>query len=318
MYFRLDRGLGVPLDALTIGLGEVVPVGLGDPVSLDFGDEEGVERVFTGSVAEIRARTAGVEIFALGALLALVHLRVSRHYLQSSAGHIARDLLGQAGTPVGHIEEGAVFPAFAVDRRQGAFPQLKALADRLDFHLFSDRMGRIHFRNLGPGAEAGTNAHAIPAQGEGSAAGILLHGRDILEARGIRTALPARRITVGGDSPMSAGGEDQWSWLSAQEAGFQGSSGEGAELILADPLARTQELASRFAAARRNALRLRQRRLHVTMAGRADLELGDQLETGKAAMADLNGRGLVQALRHRFDTEAGFVTEADLWMEAGA
>ncbi|HLL54857.1 MAG TPA: hypothetical protein VK447_14985, partial [Myxococcaceae bacterium] len=143
-YFAVDRSLEIPADGLRVVLAERGEVAPGDVAELQLGDEDGLERVFTGTIVEVRPHAAGTEIFAAGTVLALLELRASSLYQEQTAGDIARDLIGKAGLSEGDISDGVSLPRFAVERRRSAFPQLKGLAARLGFDVFSDREGKIH------------------------------------------------------------------------------------------------------------------------------------------------------------------------------
>jgi hypothetical protein len=321
-YFAVDRSLEIPADGLRVLLaerGEVVP---GDEAELELGDEDGLERVFTGTVVEVRPHAAGVEVFAAGTVLALLELRASSLYQEQTAGDIARDLIGRAGLDEGDISDGLSLPRFAVERRRSAFPQLKALATRLGFDLFSDREGKIHFRGLGEAANLGSGGLAGAAGAAAGAAGALLggggalaFGKHLIATGGVSRPALGRKIVVGGESPMSGQGEDKSFWLTAKDTDFEGSAGEGEETVVLDPLARTKDMAGRFAAGYLAGLRRKRRELKVTVLGQAELDLGDPLETVEAPEALLNGKGFVKALRHRFGGGRGFLTEATLCVE---
>jgi hypothetical protein len=324
-YFAVDRSLDVAADGLRVRLSERGEVAPGDAAELDLGDQDGLERVFTGSVVEVRPHAAGVEIFAAGTALALLELRASSLYSEQSAGDVARDLIGQAGLAAGEISDGISLPRFAVERRRSAWLQLKALAARLGFDLFSDRTGKIHFRGLGEAANlsAGGLAGAASAVAEvasvltgGSAA--LAFGKHLIAARAIEKPAVGRKLVVGGESPMSGQGEDKSFWLTAKDSDFEDSAGDGDELLVQDPVARTKDMAGRFAAGYLAGLQRTRRELRVRVLGQASLELGDPLQTIDAPTALLNARGFVKELRHRFGSDIGFVTDATLCVEGEA
>jgi hypothetical protein len=257
--FVVERSLDVPVDSLRVSLAESAGVAAGDPVQLDLGDEDGLERVFTGSVAEVRPRLGGCELFCVGRMLALVDLRVSSFYRDRSAGDVVRDLVGQAALDKGEIADGVALPRFAVERRVGAHAQLRRLADRLGYALFADRQGKIHFRGLGAAASLGSggglgaglanvaaSASAALDVGGGGRAG-LAYGTQLLNASGGLRPSFGRTLLVGGESPMSGQGEDKSFWLTATDSDFQDSAGQGAEMLLSDPIARTKDMAGRFA-----------------------------------------------------------------------
>ncbi|HEX6908901.1 MAG TPA: hypothetical protein VF142_00820 [Longimicrobium sp.] len=324
-YFAVDRSLEVPADGLRVWLAERGSVAPGDPAELDLGDPDGLERVFTGTVAEVRPRAGGCEVFAVGTMLGLLELRVASLYVDQSAGDVARDLIGQAGLDEGEVSDGITLPRFAVERGLPAFPQLRALADRLGFDLFADREGAIHFRGLGPAAGLGSGglggAVAGAAAGAGTSAlgmggGALAYGSHLIQAQARLRPDPARTVVVGGESPMSGAGEDKSFWLTALDADFQDSAGSGDELLVVDPLARTKDMAGRFAAGYLANLRRTRRSLRITVPGDPALELGADLQTVDAPDGLLNAQGFVTAIRHRFGAGIGFLTEATLSVEA--
>src|SRR5688572_19570861 len=73
-YFVVERSLAVPADGLRVWLAERAGVLPGDAAELELGDPDGMERVFTGTVAEVRPRAGGCEVFAVGTMLGLLEL----------------------------------------------------------------------------------------------------------------------------------------------------------------------------------------------------------------------------------------------------
>jgi hypothetical protein len=329
--FVAERSLDVPIDSLRVTLAESGGASPGDPVGLDLGDEDAVERVFTGTIAEIRPRLDGCQLFCLGTMLGLVDLRVSSFYRAQSAGDVVRDLVGQAGLQAGEIADGIDLPHFAVERRVGAHAQLRRLAERLGYSLFSDRTGKIHFRGLGPAASlsvlggalsgvasaaAGAASAAAAALGIGGGGGIA-YGKHMLDCAAHLQPALGRTIVVGGESPMSGFGEDKSFWLAAADSQYEGSSGDGPELLVTDPAARTKDMAGRFAAGYATSFNRRSRDIRISVLGLPALELGDSTGGSGAPVAALNASGYVKALRHRFGFLEGFVTDIVVSAEGG-
>ena len=330
--FVVERSLDVPIDGLRVALAESGSVSPGDTVQLDLGDEDGLERVFTGSVAEIRPRLGGCELFCVGTMLALVDLRVSSFYQAQSAGDVVRDLIGQASLDAGDISDGIDLPRFSIERSVGAHAQLRRLAQRLGYSLFSDREGKIHFRGLGPAANldsiggglggaasalAGAASAASAALGVGGGGG-LAYGKHLLAAvAGLRPKF-GRTLLVGGESPMSGQGEDKSFWLTATDTDYEGSSGSGDELLVIDPAARTKDMAGRFAAGYAASFDRRTGEIRLTVLGMPALELGDSTGASDAPESGLNASGYVKGLRHRFGFLEGFVTDIVVSPEGSA
>ena len=334
--FVVERSLGVPIDGLRVWLADSGGVAPGDRVRLDLGDEDGLERVFTGSVAELRPALSGCSLFCTGTMLGLVELRVAAFYQDRSAGDVVRDLAAQAALQTGAISDGLTLPRYAIERRVGAHAQLRRLAQRLGFALFADRLGQVHFRGLGAAAKlgsagglgglvadaagaAGAAGAAAAALGLGGAAGGgLAYGKHLLSADAALRPPPGRKIVVGGESPMSGQGEDKSFWLTATDSDFEDSAGAGDELLIADAAARTKDMAGRFAAGYAAGLGARTAALRLSVLGMPALELGDSISTSDAPEARLNASGMIAGLRHRFSAREGFVTDLVVALEPSA
>ena len=76
-----------------------------------------------------------------------------------------------------------------------------------------------------------------------------------------------------------------------------------------DPAARTKDIADRFAAGLVVSANRTAHQVTIRVLGRPQVDLGDTVDIGAAPDELINGSGYVRALRHRFDAEAGFVTE---------
>jgi hypothetical protein len=235
-------------------------------------------------------------------------------------------LVGQAGLDEGDISDGIDLPRFSVERRLGAQAQLRRLADKLGYSLFSNREGKIHFRGLGPAANlqsgalgglAGAASAVEGALGIGGSGG-LAYGKHLLSAAaGLRPAF-GRKVLVGGESPMSGQGEDKSFWLTATDSDYEDSSGSGDELLVIDPTARTKDMAGRFAAGYAASFDRRTADIRLTVLGMSALELGDSTGASGAPENGLNASGYIKGLRHRFGPWEGFVTDIVVSPEAGS
>lgn len=313
----IERDMLVAADGLEVDLVDRGGIQLGDPVVVALGHDVERNTVFTGSVAELRETLHGVRIRAFGRLNALLDLRVSAVYERQTAGDIVRDLLMQAGLETGSVDDGPSLPRFAVDRRLCAYRHLRALAERLGYELYGDRDGKVMFHALG-------SAAALDAGGLFSAAAPAVDAA--MELRGAATeyavgkhliaAVVQQRVAgpcvveVGGESPMSSAGSATAHWLSAKGSDNHAGAGDGSTVkLMLDPAARTKDLAGRFAAGYLSTLSRRARHVSATVLGRSGLELGDTISLTGGADALANSSGYVQALRHRFSTDSGFVTD---------
>jgi hypothetical protein len=326
--FVVERSLDVPIDGLRVLLGDSGKVAPGDAVQLDLGDEDGLERVFTGTVAELRPRLGGCQLVCAGTMLDLVELRVASFYQDKFAGDVVRDLLSRTAIDVGRIEDGVMLSRYAIERRLGAHAQLRRLADRLGFSLFSDREGRVHFKGVGAaaslgsggglGALAGAASPAAGALGLGGGGGGLAFGKHLLAAAAALQPPFARTVTVGGESPMSGQGEDKSYWLTPKDSAYQDSAGSGDEWLITDSAARTKDMAGRFAAGYAAGFGRRAAAIRLSVLGMPALELGDSLGASGAPEPGLNATGTITSLRHRFGERDGFVTDVTIATEPAA
>lgn len=304
---NIDRDMDVSADSTWVATANSANVALDDEVSVKLGHDGEDHVVFTGQVTSLRPDIKGNEIYALGKLGTLMNLRVSAVYENQTAGSIAKDLISQAGLTVGKADTGPTLPRFVVDNRRSAHAHLKDLANRLGYELYTNRNGQIMFHALGAAAGLDSMA-ALPALSTGVET--YSYGQHILNADAKRTNKPLNQIRVGGESPMSSQGDTTMAWLTASDADYQGSAGDGtpARLVL-DAAARTKDLADRFAAGLLATSTRKAHEIQVRLPGRAQVDLGDTVSTADLANDLLNGIGYVRGIRHRFNTHAGFITE---------
>jgi hypothetical protein len=314
--FVVDRDMDVPADALRLCLRKRAGIAVGDAVKLELGHDGEEETVFTGAVEMVRPAISDVVVRALGTTHDLLNLRTSTTYVNQSAGSIARDLIGQAGLSAGTVGDGPVLPRYIVDRALSAHRHLKDLADRLGYELYADRDGNVMFHPLGPasnldalgGALGAAVGGLLGAGGEGYAFGQQLLGA----ATGLRDAAWGT-VEVGGESPMSGQGDTTEHWLTTNDADYMGSAGDvEPALLVRDPAARTKDLADRFAAGRLAVAARIVRGTSISVLGRPQVDLGDNVAVADVPDETVNGSGYVRAIRHRFGDEAGFVTE--MWI----
>jgi phage protein D len=319
----VERDMDTPADALTLVLMERQGVALGDAVSLDLGHDGTEETVFTGTVVRLRPTLTGVQVQALGHMQDLLNLHQVATYEDKTAGSIAHDLIDAAALTAGTVESGPVLPRYAIDAQSSAFWHLKRLADRLGYELYGDRRGAIHFRALGAaanldaavgglGAVAGAAASSVGALLGGGSTGYAF-GQHLLAAVATQQQPAWAAIAVGGESPMSGQGDTTAHWLTTADADYRGAAGDGRpQQLRLDPVARTKDLADRFAAGQLAVVQRQQHQVQITGLGRPQVELGDAISTSAAPDALLNGNGYIRAIRHRFSGTSGFVTDLRL------
>lgn len=255
-------------------------IGAGQPAEVTLDDET----VFTGTVTMVLPTLTGTEVRALGTTLAMQRLRAPAAYERRAAGAIVRDLADRAGVETGTVEPGVMLPADYLDGAVSAYHHARALADRLGFELYTDRHGRLMFCE--PGSTTTTT---------------YTYGRDLFAAAG-RLTTDWLMPVVGGEGHMSEGGENSVHWLSVEDL----TGGTGGRLVL-DPLARTQDLADRFAAGYATTWHRDVRRVALRVPGNARIDLGERIRL--AGTPAVGAGGYVRAVRHTVDARSGWVTE---------
>ena len=312
----VERDMDVPADALRLSLQERAGIALGDEVTLELGHDGEEETLFTGAVESVRPAISGVVVRALGRTQDLLKLRTSRTYVNQSAGSIARDLISQAGPSAGTVEDGPVLPRYVVDRASSGYRHLKELADRLGYELYADREGNLMFHPLGPAANLDAPGGALGAILLGGVGEIYAFGQQLLGAATGWRGVAWGTVEVGGESPMSGLGDTTEHWLTTNDADYRGSAGEGEPtLLVRDPVARTKDLADRFAAGRLAVVARTAREASISVLGRPQVDLGHTITVAGVPEETINGSGYVRAIRHRFGDEAGFVTEMRISVE---
>lgn len=291
----VERDMDVPADALRLRLMNRSDITLGDNVNVELGHDGTTEIVFVGTVVALRPAIAGIAVQAMGKMQALLTLRLSATFENQSVGDIAHRLIQQAQLFPGRVESGPTLPRYAVDRRLSAFAHLKDLANRLGYELYSDRRGQVRFHDVAGGARSLIQASYA-------------FGRDLLTADAISQAPTWSTIAVGGESPMSRRGDSTVHWLTTNEEAQR--SGQGTpELLVLDPVARTQDLVRIFAEGRQTVANRTAHEVWLRVLGRPTVDLGDSVSPSALPDALMNGNGYVRALRHRLSDTAGFVTD---------
>jgi hypothetical protein len=310
----VDREIDVPVDAAWIRLADRSDIAVADSVTVDIGVDRTPTRVFTGEVVQVEAGLDTCLVVATGTLRALVDLRAATVWSNASIGSITRDLAGQAGVPVGTIDEGPTLPRFAIDPRRSAHAQLRALVESFGLELYADRHGALVLKGVpdaSPGGFGAVGGVVAGAKGmPGGGAGSLGYGANVIDARGELRAAAWESVVVGGQSPASTRGQSTADWLTTDDQVARGESGSGARrAVSVASVARTKDLARAVA----DGIRVRGGRsahvVAVTIAGgRAELDLGDDVSLPSMPDAILGGSGRVRALRHRLDAVNGFTT----------
>ncbi|HEX8474420.1 MAG TPA: hypothetical protein VF666_10335 [Pyrinomonadaceae bacterium] len=323
----VERDMQVAADACVLELAQHLDIKLDEEIALEFGLGDELKKVFTGNVVELRPTLEGFRVRALGKMNALLNLRASAVYENQTVGSIVRDLLDKAGLTAATIDDGPTLPHFYVDQRLSGYAHAKDLADRLGYELYTTREGKVMFHAHGAAASLDSMGGALGGAAAGVAGAVAAvagggegryqYGGQLVRA-GARRRVPAwGKYEVSGESPMSAHGEKTSHFLTASGDDYRGAAGDGKPVrVVLDPVARTKDLADRFAAGRLAASSRTAHMLDTTLLGRAGVELGDTVSISDVPEKTVDGSGYVQAIRHRFSEEAGFLTDLRIVTEA--
>jgi hypothetical protein len=320
------RDMDVPADALEVWMMKRPDVQSGDAVQLKLGHDGSGETVFTGELIEIRASLEGCRLHAAGTMLKLLNARSSSVYEGQSAGSVVKDLVSTAGASSADVSDGPTLPVLSVDRHRSLWRHARELADRLGYELFSKRDGGIVFKPFGAAASLDSAGGGLAAAAAGAVAGALglggtatgyAFGKHLIRATNNEGTPGPDAIQVGGESPASMQGDSTVHWLTTNDTDFLGSAGDGdAEVLVSDGAARTKDLADRFAAGLLATAARRASHVDITVLGRPEIELGDQVQVSDLPDHSSALTGYVRSVRHRFGEDAGFVTDLRIAVEA--
>jgi phage protein D len=295
----VELDLDTPVDQATVSLaqvGGVVPA-LGVDVVVELGDaDEGLTKVFTGTVTDVVPDITTHRVVAHGPMRALVGLSVDEMYLQRTAGSIVRDLCDRADLATGVVEDGVRFPAYVADGARDAYRHVRALAEASGFDAYADPDGRLVFRRFG----GAVTFHLYE------------YGAHIIEAATRAQPPWTTGVTVYGESPVDAVGDEAVGWLTKRfTPGTAGAATATTRVVNA--ALRTNAAAQ--SAADAADLRWRRRSLtgRVRGLGRAAVALGDGVRIQGAPDGRLNGEFQVRSVRHHLTKRAGFTTEVGFW-----
>ena len=309
----VDLNMDGPGAACSIELADstVAPAAAGDPVSVKLDAGDGAQTVFTGKVADTKARATGQAVIAHGAIAELGRSELEGAYDSVSADFIIKDLIGKVGATAGTVSKGPDLSGWSLHRGPTALGHLRRLALLCGADLFADGAGRIHC--------------AVPKTG--SADHRFKFGETVIQLA-IQKYSPAfDSIEVWGEGAASAKGADKAHWLSTDLAGVSAKAAVGSDgqvqagklgsrpFRLREGALRSGEAVEAVAKAWATSLaaRLLGGSLEVFAAPKVqpgDLVAIDGLPTDHAA-ASLLGQGgtlRVRHVRHLLDRQRGAIT----------
>lgn len=289
----VEAGLDVPVNACRITLSPPKDLALapGDPVKVELGYGESLALVFTGVVQTADWACDRVTVYAASAFQGLVAARFNLLFEQPGAGDVVADIAGRLKLRKGKVEAGLKLAAYALGENLSAYAHLRELAERCGFDLYADAEDRLVFAKY-----QAARTHS------------LTYGEHLL-AFALDAETPAvSGVEIYGESPASLGqGAAASSWLAKKDVKGTAGDKSGLMLRMADPVARTQEVAGKIAAALL-AARSAERRGVLEVLGAPAIKLGDGVKLAALPTADHSGTYKVTAVRHRLSPRRGFRT----------
>ena len=298
-----------PVAACTVELADAAspPPAIGDAVSVELDGGDGLQTVFTGTVAEAAAHATGQRIVAHGHFAPLGAREVEAAYDSVAADFIVKDLLDQAGATAGTVAAGPDLAAWTLQRSPTALGHLRRLALLCGADLYADGRGAIHC--------------AVPRSG--AADHRFTFGENILRLQLARRVPAFDSIEVWGEGADQ--GADKAHWLSTDLAQVSAKAS-----VAADGSVQTGKLGQRPLRLREGALRSGAAAEAVAKAWATRVAAGrvegsvevfaapkvcpgdlvgiDKLPDDHPAATLLDGPLRVRSVRHELDRQRGAIT----------
>lgn len=290
----IQSALDTPVNTCRVTLdgGAELTLKPGDEVKVELGYDKTTAKVFTGKVAAFEQGLQQVVIHADSSFRALTAARFNILYEKQNAGDVAGNLLGKLKIKKATVETGEKFAAFTVSDHENVWTVLSGLARRCGFDFYADEDDKANFKKY-----VAQKTHNLE------------YGIHILDFRQEGLAAALDGVEVYGESPVGQGqGEDASAWLRKKEVKGSAGKSSGNVLRIADPSARTQNLAKALAKNILDANRSTARGW-MRVLGNAEIRLGDAVKVAKMPVSAHNGTYKVTSVRHRVNTRSGFVTE---------
>lgn len=290
---RMQAALDVPVNVCRIALAP--PKGLSiapkDVVKVELGYGDSLTLIFTGTVSTVDWGVERVTVHAASAFQTLVTPRFNLVFEKPKAGDIVSDIAGRVKLTKGKVETGLSFTAYALGEHQTAYEHLRTLARQCGFDLYADTQDKLVFAKY----KAATT-HAFK------------YGADILAFTLDAQTAAITGVEVYGESPASQGqGAEAASWLTKKDVKGSAGGKAGVVLRLADPTARTQEVAGNIAQAVLAARKTQQRGV-LKVLGAPAVTLGDAVQVSDMPASTQNGTFKVIGVTHTLNARQGFLT----------
>jgi phage protein D len=295
-HLRVELGMDGAADRLVLDLGQVGSFrpAVGQQVTVELGYTEGQDpqQVTVATLVDADPDLRARRVVGLAAE-ALLRTTVDRTFESSTAGAIVTDLAGAAGVDVAHADDGIDFPAYVVDARRSVYHHIGELAAVCGFDRYVDNEGKLVFAFF----TGGRTSHVFE------------HAKHILDVHLDRRPVAADKITVIGESPGAAQGDNSWAWFAQDLDPFTGRAGSGDRTLLLERSAlRTATATQQAAQATLTELARRAATGDVLVTGAPQVRLGDALRLSGVPEPGVDGTYQVRSVVHDIRKDTGFTT----------
>ncbi|MEH2168015.1 MAG: hypothetical protein V7K41_15325 [Nostoc sp.] len=291
---RSHSSLNIPVNScrIILGIPKDLTINLEDSISVELGDDKTQSLVFTGKVNSVDWGIDSVIIYADSSFKSLTTARLNVLFEKPSAGDIIKDIVqSRLKLPVAKIEDGLKFSVYTLGDRYPVYDQLQHLARQCGFDFYAD-----------------TEDKAVFAQYNATTTHECKYGEDILTYTLDQVNKTITGVEIYGESPASQGqGEQAYSWLTKKEVKGTAGSNSAMMLRLADPTARTQQVANKIAAAVLQNLPQKPRGT-LKVLGNPKVKLGDVIQVTQMPISQQNGKFKITGVVHTLNRRSGFCT----------
>jgi phage protein D len=293
---RVIRTMGLPIDGCEVILtgGKSYLFAKGDAVKVQLGYDDNLVPVFSGTVDSIEREVSAVKVTSLGLAVSLLRLRLSRVYLNQTAGKIVSNLAQEVKLTVKKASDGINLPMYVVDDGKNAYEHVLRLAEECNFDVYVTEDEGLVFKEW-----SGGKSHTLE------------YGKELIQVEGSDFSPLYMSAKVYGESPSSMKGSDTSHWLTKQEV--KGEAGAGAVLSMQDPAIKDKKTAETAAKARLDRMRYTFA-VVVETVGKPDVKLGDTISLKGLPDSALSGGLEVRGIEHYLNKTRGFTTRFSCWM----
>jgi phage protein D len=291
---RSHSGFDIPVNScrIILGMAKNLTIALGEVISVELGYDTSQTLVFTGKVSSVDWGIERVSIYASGSFTKLTAARFNILFEKPTAGDIIKDIAqNRLKLPVDKIEDGLKFSVYTLGDRHPVYDHLKFLARQCGFDFYANTADKVVFAKY-----TAETTHECK------------YGQDILTYNLTQVDKNITGVEIYGESPASQGqGEQAYSWLTKKEVKGTAGSNSAMMLRLADPTARTQEVANKIAASVLQSLPQKPKG-SLKVIGNPKIKLGDAVKISQMPISQQNGNFKITGIVHTLNRRSGFCT----------